>query len=288
MAPRRKTRRGRKQKRKTQRGRGRIALAPSVAVYHPPLLCKENENSPYRSNSYVGKLTAKNLTETTKKVIAEIANVDPDRVYTLPPILSCQIASEQTNTNVNTIFKHQKFQYQQIQPYGGMSLYDRLEAKEPLADVLLPLEPFLKHLTQFNTKLLHNDLHTRNLVWDGSVYKMIDFDTLETREHFKETAREELKSYYERERKEIEETSEEFQKELEKQVSMYMKYHDMEFLTISLAADLEMFYNDNKIALGFVHVTRNLEGVPDVIPPWGHHDFTELYTWLFDSLRTEA
>ncbi len=102
MAPRRKTRKGRsrKQKRKTQRGRGRIALAPSVAVYRPPLLCKGNENIPYRSNSYIGKLTSQNLSETTKKVMGELANIDPNRVYTLPPILSCQIASEQTNTNI--------------------------------------------------------------------------------------------------------------------------------------------------------------------------------------------
>lgn len=284
----RRTRKRRYNKRKTQRGRGRIALAPAVAVYRPPLRCKDGSNSPYRSNAYIGKLTAKDLTNTTKKVIEELAKVDPGNEYTLPPILACQIAPEQTNVNINNIFKGLKFNYQQIQPYGGLTLQDRLEAKEPLADVLLPLEPFIKHLAQFNTQLLHNDLHTRNIVWDGTVYKLIDFDTLETRDHFKETAIFELKSFYEMQGKEVEETSEEFQKELEKQVSMYMKHHDMEFLTITLAADLDLSYWDNDIALGFVQGMHNLEGIPDVIPPWGHRDFTDLYTWLFNSLRKNS
>jgi hypothetical protein len=147
-------------RKRTQRGGTKIAK--------PPLPCVGNVNIPYRSNAYIGKITPHSYEHLILKIKEYLASVDPTEAYIIPPILHCELASPSKNSR-----------FQEIQKYGGVSLYDRLQkGGESLADILLPLEPFLQHLAEFNKRFLHRDLHTGNIVWDGSVYKMIDFETM--------------------------------------------------------------------------------------------------------------
>lgn len=279
MVLRRKTRRGRsRRKQKTQRGRGRIATGSGSSIFRPPLLCSAKENTPYQSMDFIGKTYFGNYERRTNRIIQWLASIDPTQTYTLHPILWCTLAPEQTNENAKLPFD----KYQQIQPYGGTTLQSRFNSAEPLATILKPLKAFFEHLRNFNKEFLHHDLHTNNLVWTGTAYKMIDFDEMTTRNTIRELISEYLETHYSMINKPLNKESEDFQKELDKQTNLYMKVFDVSALTTQLASELQA--RDPKLGLQFsswLHTTPNA----GLIPPFHElKDYTDALAKLFAAL----
>lgn len=235
--PSRKTRKGRKQRKRSrhtrQKGGVRIIKGDKADIHRPPLPCKNDVNMPYRSNAYIGKLTNTSYEATVNKIKTWLSSIDPEEVYTVPPILSCTLAEKQTNTNIE-----KGYMYQEIQKYGGISLHERLaNQEESLKEILTPLKPFLNHLVEFNRQFLHRDLHTGNIVWDGTVYKMIDFEMMTPKDIEKETIREELFFVYGQNDKPT--NTKDFESELNHQTDLLMKYYDINMLIQSLVEDLQ-------------------------------------------------
>ena len=285
MAPRRKTRRGRKQKRKTQRGRGRLGLQNYTTIFRPPLKCKDGSNAPYRSNAYIGKVLKHNTSARTNEIMKALKSVDPKGDYTIPPLVYCELAPEQDNANAkNNTFKKGDYKFQQIQNYGGISLTSRLRAKEPLKDVLLPLKEFFPKLEEFNKHYLHSDLHTNNVVWDGAVYKMIDFDGMSTREQNQEDIQTELEMLH---KNNSTRSNENTQKEIDRHINVFMKNHDLVSLTEDILYTIQEYYNDKQSA----EILEHFETVP-LIPEYlitMHElkDYRSAWEWLFSKLKAE-
>lgn len=280
MAPRRKTRRGRSsRKQKTQRGRGRIMQTSTISIFRPPLKCKDGSNVPYQSNAYIGKIVKQDTAVRTAQLIELLKLIDPLGEYTIPPVLFCELAPEQNNNNAkNELFTGQNYKFQEIQRFGGISLHKRLENLESLANVVLPLKQFFDKLGLFNRQFIHKDLHTDNVVWDGSVYKMIDFETMVPMATVETVIRDDIEMYKN-------ETIE--QNIIQEQTNLYMKNYDMMTLTDTLINDLTKYYSDDSLAQGFVALIGQQETIPEsIITHYGLKDYRAAFKILFDELRT--
>ena len=281
--PKRKTRRSHKQKRKTQRGRGRLVLQNYTSIFRPPLKCKDGTNTPYKSNAYIGKLLWQDTRERTTSIMQILQFIDPAGLYTIPPVAYCELAPEQENKNAqNNTYKKGKYKFQEIQRYGGISLGSRFRAKEPLKDILLPLEVFFPNLDRFNTHYVHTDLHPNNLIWDGTVYKMIDFDYISS----KNTIQDEIQSELEMVHKNNMPSNENARKELDIHVDLYMKNYDLYTLT----SDILYTIGENYTDAFSQEILQHFQAVP-LIPDYlilTHElkNYKSAWDWLFTKLKS--
>jgi hypothetical protein len=283
MAPLRKTRKGRGRMRKTQRGRGRLVLKDKTTIFRPPLKCKDGSNAPYQSNDYIGKVSNHDTTARTTWIMQALKAIDPAGEYTIPPLVYCELAPEQDNANAkNNIFKKGDYKFLEIQKYGGISLGRRFRGKKPLKTILLPLEAFFSKLEVFNKHFIHSDLHPNNLVWDGSVYKMIDFDYMDTKNSIKDNIKNELELLHKNNNAR---SNENVQKELDTHIEMYMKIYDINSLTSDILWNIEKYYDDELSAEILERFHAEPLSPDFLIEMYELKDYRSAWAWLFSKLK---
>lgn len=276
-----KRRRNKSRNTKKQRGSGRLTLQHYTTIYRPPLKCKDNTNVPYKLNAYIGKIGKRDTSARTTWIKQVLEYIDPREEYTISPLAYCELAPEQDNTNAqNNTYKKGSYKFQEIQKYGGVSLGSRFTTKEPLKDVLLPLEAFFPKLLQFNTHYLHTDLHPNNLVWDGTTYKMIDFDYMTHRTQVQDEIQSELETVHKNMP-----SNENAKQELDRHVETYMKKYDLYTLTSDIIGDIERNYDD----ILSQEIVQHFQEVP-LIPEYlitVHElkDYMSVWKWLFTKLK---
>ena len=211
MVQHRKTRKG-KRGRTRQKGGRKVGQGQYGIVYSPPLLCANGSNEPYKSSNYVGKqvhLLNRTKLERQRNLLL---GINGDQQLTVPPLHICNLAPVQTNANfagfnyknANAITNKMEERKQQIiYKFAGKSLYAILDAyakkdytslppekqqeekakdKAEIQKVFRALRDFLPRLQEFNRTFIHADLHPDNLVFDGTQFRMIDFDLFFVRE----------------------------------------------------------------------------------------------------------
>jgi hypothetical protein len=177
-----------KSRRKT-RGGARIGKGAFGVAYRPPLLCdaSSNVNEKYKSDKYVGKVMKEPQLQHEFDVSQKVLEFDPTHEITLPVEAMCKLAGLQTNDtfvpprNGSTVG-------QLISEFGGDSLYSMFQTDflddytqfskiqhERFFDALRALVIFQTGFRTFSLYFVHGDLHTGNIVWDGSRARMIDF-----------------------------------------------------------------------------------------------------------------
>lgn len=168
-------------------GSGKIDEGSFGTVYRPPLPC-EGRQEQYDEN-FVGKVTAEEDVDAEMAAAKLVRSLDPDGIWSVVAIDACDIDNEEAG---------ESYPYQLIYPYGGVALEDLLVEgggkfqKEMLEDrsewgrlsvagfdkIVKLLSEFLPDLAKLNDLYQHNDLHLRNLLYDGEQLRIIDFATL--------------------------------------------------------------------------------------------------------------
>ena len=155
------------------------------SVYRPPVRC---DGTVY-DDRYVGKITGEEDVEAEIRAGALIRKLDPDGLWSITAIKAC---------NVNPSNVNEGFTNQLIYRYGGVPLVDLMMADDSKFEyymldeesewdrlsvsgfdkMIQLIAEFLPNLEKLNDLYQHNDLHLKNLVYDGEKIRMIDFATL--------------------------------------------------------------------------------------------------------------
>lgn len=199
----RQTRRQSKGRRKSIRGGKKIGQGSFGQVFAPPLKCKGNNNSKVYGEGYVSKILRGSDVEEEYEKAMLVKAMDPEGAWSITPEKGCVLAAEQTNTNYTPgeetdqiIYKHggrsvmnlllapehtgDPFKY--IRGINAKGVYDKsvFAFLDPsgLSEVIKSIKNIIPSLDILNTKYLHNDLHSGNIVYDGATTRLIDFASL--------------------------------------------------------------------------------------------------------------
>lgn len=176
----------------SKRGGRRLGKGVTGIVYSPVLACENGSDVPYKGPGFVGKA----IPETSiKSEIHDIpiAELREYADFIILPLHYCLLNETQTNENYiknivptttyttgphigRTIY----YNYQVIYRNGGQSALELLTAdRSNHGPIINAIRAFITKLLLFNRKFIHSDLHLGNIVFDGSVIRMIDLETIE-------------------------------------------------------------------------------------------------------------
>lgn len=190
---------------RSQRGGKRIGQGANGAVFSPALSCKETSlNISKNSRGYVSKVMNREDAEREYNKSMLVRELDPSGKWSITAEKICPVGLTQDNAN----FTYKSDDYQILYKNGGVSLW-KLILKEGSTNYIqnylngqtfdgdsddsvflklntsgLPVlikavKSLLPGLNVLNKVYLHGDLHFDNIVYDGTVCRIIDFMTLE-------------------------------------------------------------------------------------------------------------
>jgi hypothetical protein len=191
--------------RRTKRLKGgkRIGQGANGAVFSPALLCSDSFLEK-NAGGYVSKVMSKDDAEKEYKQSMLVKALDPRGKWSITAEKICPVGLKQDNAN----FTYKSDDYQILYRNGGVSLW-KLILKEGSTDYILnylngqtfdgesddsvflnlntsglpilikAVKSLLPGLNVLNKVYLHSDLHFDNILYDGSVCRIIDFMRLE-------------------------------------------------------------------------------------------------------------
>jgi len=190
-------------KQSSLRGGKKIGEGSFGQVFAPPLKCKGDDGSKVYGEGYVSKiLNADDIDEEYHNALL-VKAMDPEGIWSITPEKACELANVQTNAN----YKANDKTHQIIYKHGGRSVMNLLLAPEHtgdpfkyirginaegeddksvfafldpsgLSEVIKAIKKIIPSLDILNTKYLHDDLHSGNIVYDGTNARLIDFASL--------------------------------------------------------------------------------------------------------------
>jgi hypothetical protein len=191
--------------RKTFKKRGGRKVGEGVygQVFRPPLHCK-GESVQKWSNDYVSKTVYKAVSEKELHNSLLVKSLDPHGEWSITAESICEVNKVQTNEDYKSGDERTE---QIIFRYGGVSLDSLLQKpnvkgnpmylinkiteegkmdihafeslqSEGLAELVRQVKKLLPKLDVLNKRYCHGDLHFKNIVTDGEIPRLIDFDSL--------------------------------------------------------------------------------------------------------------
>lgn len=174
--------RRRKQTRRKRRGGKKLGEGRYGFVIEPAIACNGKDTAGYVSKVFKSKEEFDNAK--TSLVYAELERIDPDQMRFLYPEL-CDSPSDLTKENIDDGVTEENKQLSYLIKKGGdVTLYDYLQntnkyaTKDTVNFMLKELREVFESVKILHTnKILHNDLHTKNiLVSEEGKFQIIDFD----------------------------------------------------------------------------------------------------------------
>jgi len=173
-----KTRR-RTRKRRPQRG----GKAIGTGVFSPPLRCAGE--TPFSTEEYVSKFfTDKDTADKEYENGMILQAIDPEQEMFLTPLHRCDANAEQTNVN-----KPDEPGYLIVYKNGGSPILDL--SKEQKVRCIKATLGIVSVLHQHS--LVHLDIHSQNILYDGTRTRLIDFNTVTSVKEVDPLTREEMK-----------------------------------------------------------------------------------------------